>query len=58
MMEKQVNEQERVRNETKTSARNRTASTKGRLVFGGYRITQESPRFISNLQASFPVIAD
>jgi len=39
MMEKQVNEQERVRNETKTSAGNRTASTKGRLVFGGYRIT-------------------
>ena len=50
--EGQDNEQVRMQNETETPARNRASITTGRLVYGGYRITQESTCNTSNIQAS------
>jgi hypothetical protein len=52
--EAQENEQVRMQNETETPARDRASITTGRLVYGGYRIPQESTCYTSNLQASFP----
>ena len=52
--EGQENEQVRMQNETETPARDRASITTGRLVYRGYRITQESTCYTSNLQASFP----
>jgi len=50
--EEQANEQVGMQNETETPARDRTSITTGRPVYGGYRITQESTCYTSNLQAS------
>jgi hypothetical protein len=50
--EGQENEQIRMQNETETPAGDRASITTGRLVYGGYRITQESTCYTSNIQAS------